>query len=106
MALGTPFIGDSASLPCSKTDLKRAFDVYLMWMREERDKDPAGFAREGYGETLQAAESCYCMIDDFHDVAPEDKDAVERINSCMKKQQPIADSDFDIIAKYPIGGGA
>ncbi len=102
MALGASLIGDASTLPCSRDKLRQAFHIYFAWMNAERDKDPVSFEKEGYGDTLRAAESCYVRIDDYHDIAPEDKAAVTRANK--NPSSHISDEAIDLLGKYPPGG--
>lgn len=104
MAAGKPFIGDATVLPCPRSELRSAFTVYLNWMYAERDKDPSGFERNGYGDTLRAAESCYVMVDDFHDIDPSDQAEVRRINSSIHSPTDIGEREMTMMAKYPPGG--
>lgn len=104
MAAGKPLIGDATVLPCARTELRSAFTVYLNWMYAERDKDPSGFERNGYGDTLRAAESCYVMVNDFHDIDPSDHAEVCRINSSILSPGALGDRELTLMAKYPPGG--
>ncbi len=104
MAVGKPFIGDASVLPCARSELRTAFSVYLSWMYSERKKNPTAFERNGYGETLRAAESCSLMVDDFHDIAPEDVAEVNRINRSIKAPTDIGEAELKMMVKYPPGG--
>ena len=99
-----PLIGDASILPCTRTELRNAFQVYLSWMYSERARNPSAFEANGYGETLRAAESCYCMVDDFHDIAPQDKADVERINASIAAPSDIGAEALELMRKYPPGG--
>lgn len=103
MAANQCMIYDAASLPCSRAHLRAAFTTYINWMYQERDRNPSAFERNGYGDTLRAAESCFVHIDDFHDIAPEDKAGVKKLNSLGLED----DMDMDLaklMLKYPAGG--
>ena len=101
LAQGAPLIGDASTLPCPRDKLRQAFQVYLAWMNAERSKDSINFEKEGYGETLRAAESCFARLSDFHDIAPEDKAAVERAN--RNPSSFISDEGIELLGKYPPG---
>jgi len=101
MAIGAPLVGDASTLPCSRDKLRKAFRIYFDWMNAERAKDPVSFEKEGYGDTLRAAESCYARIDDYHDIAPADKAAVTRANK--NPSSHISDEAIDLLGKYPPG---
>jgi len=104
VAEGKPFIGDASALPCPRSELRSAFTVYLNSTYSERSKDPSGFERNGYGDTLRAAESCYVMLDDFHDIDPADHSEVRRINSLIHSPADIGERELKMMAKYPPGG--
>ncbi len=104
VAVEKPFIGDASVLPCIRSELRIAFSVYLKWMYSEREKDPAAFERDGYGGTLRAAECCSLMVDDFHDIAPEDVVEVKRINSSIASPADMGYSELKMMAKYLPGG--
>ena len=105
LAAGVPFIGNASVLPCSRSELRTAFSVYLNWMYSERNKDAGLFERNGYGKTLRAAESCYVRVDDFHDIAPEDIAEVNRMNfSVASSITNMGPAEIKMMVKYPLGG--
>jgi hypothetical protein len=94
------FIGDASTLPCPRAELRSAFSVYLNWMYAERDKDLPGFKRNGYDKVLRATETCSVMVDEFHDIAPEDLAEVQRINSLIASPNEIGEVELKMILKY------
>ncbi len=104
LGAGAPWIPDAATLPWPKSTIKHAFDVYVEAMVAEKNKNPALFQREGYQDTLDQAYSVMLHIDDYHDIAEEDREAVARANA-RPKTDMWDDETMKLLMKYPVGGG-
>jgi hypothetical protein len=100
---GAPLIPDASTLPWDKQTLKHAYSIFITAMRAEQQKNPISFARNGYEDTLSLAMAVMIRIDDYHRIAPEDADAVARVNA-LPSNQPFNMETMQLLMKYPLGG--
>ena len=97
MAAGTPYIGNAADLPFPRTVIKNAFSQRIDYYEGMRKYNKPLFLRNGFDETLSNMLSLYGRIDDWHDIDPEDLEAVSKLNQV---QGPPPESALPLIGKY------
>lgn len=97
MAEGAPLIGDASTLPYTKETIRSAFITHIEHYDGMRRISEELFRSKGYDETVQQLRAMYMRVDDWHDIDPEDRDAVFRINSL---QGPPPDWVIPILLKY------
>jgi hypothetical protein len=97
MAKGAPYVGDASTLPYSKELIGRAFEKHIEHyeMLQKISKD--AFQRLGYDEDLNLVRSMFMRLDDWHDIDPEDRGMVARLNAL---KGPPPEWAMLIIAKY------
>lgn len=97
MAAGAPYIGDARRLPYPKSTLRAAFTKHIEHYEGMRRISEALFRSKGYDQTVQQLRAMYMRIDDWHDIDPEDQEAVNRLNS---HSGPPPDWAMPLIGKY------
>lgn len=97
MADGAPYVGDARKLPYPKETIRSAFIKHIEHYEVMRTISAELFRSKGYDQTVQQLRSMYMRIGDWHDIDPEDQDAVSRLNN---HKGPPPDWAMPIIGKY------
>lgn len=97
MSEGAPFIGDADNLPHSKTTIKKSFIKHIEHYEAMRRMNEAHFINNGYDQTVGQLKMMALRLDDWHDIAPEDKEDVQKLNQV---EGPPPEWALPLIVKY------
>jgi hypothetical protein len=97
MAVGAPLVGDASTLPYPKETIRTAFTKHIDHYEGMRRISEELYRSKGYDETVRQLRSMYMRLDDWHEIDPEDKDTVSRMNNLTG---PPPEWAMPIIGKY------
>ena len=97
VAAGNPYIGDASTLPFPKHIIRQAFHKHLQHYYALRRISEDTFRELGYDKTVEQLSAMSVYLDDWHDLDPEDRDAIARLNAVTG---PPPEWAAPLLAKY------
>jgi hypothetical protein len=97
VAARNPHIGDASTLPYPKETIRQAFHKHLEHYHRMRLVSEQTFRELGYHKTVEKLGAMLVYLDDWHDIHPDDKEAVTRLNAI---DGPPPEWAASLLAKY------